>query len=211
MLSLARRHDGIGARAYLNELPPSLAGSRARTRFLVDAALENWHAVVASEEFIEKIYVANNPHLDLQTIFGTQLRPFLALAKARLGDTTGAEAAIATTPTDCYDCIRMRGKIAAVEGNWGRANYWFARAVHDGPSLPFAYTDWGYALLNCGQTDAAIEKFQLANQKGPHFGDPLEMLGRGADGEKPVAPELGEVRGGRKVRAQLGPAASEMG
>ena len=28
-----------------------------------------------------------------------------------------------------------------------------------------------------GQPDAAIEKFKLANQKGPHFADPLEGWG----------------------------------
>ena len=32
-------------------------------------------------------------------------------------------------------------------------------------------------MLTRGQPDAAIEKFTLANQKGPHFADPLEGWG----------------------------------
>src|SRR5215472_14855665 len=37
--------------------------------------------------------------------------------------------------------------------------------------------EWGRLLLARGQPDAAIEKFKLANQKGPHFADPLEGWG----------------------------------
>jgi hypothetical protein len=32
----------------------------------------------------------------------------------------------------------------------GRADRWFVRAVHDGPSIPFAYADWGQSLLARG-------------------------------------------------------------
>jgi tetratricopeptide (TPR) repeat protein len=32
-------------------------------------------------------------------------------------------------------------------------------------------------LLARGQSDAAIEKFKLANMRGPHFADPLEGWG----------------------------------
>ena len=103
--------------------------------------------------------------------------PICASAKAKLGDDTGAQAQIAPTPADCYDCLRIRGQIAAEAKAWERADWWFARAVQEGPSPPFAYSDWGNALLMRGQPDAAIEKFKLANQKGPHFADPLEGWG----------------------------------
>jgi tetratricopeptide (TPR) repeat protein len=59
----------------------------------------------------------------------------------------------------------------------GKADYWFARATHDAPSSPIAYHEWGKALLGRGQADAAIAKFTLANQKGPHFADALEGWG----------------------------------
>ena len=106
-----------------------------------------------------------------------RVAPLLAYALAMSGDVAGAQAAIAPTPGDCYDCIRTRGLIAAAAKQWGRADYWFARAVQQAPSIPFAYADWGQSLLARGQPDAAIEKFTLANQKGPHFADPLEGWG----------------------------------
>ena len=40
-----------------------------------------------------------------------------------------------------------------------------------------AYADWGQALLARGQPDAAIAKLKIANQKGPHFADALELWG----------------------------------
>ncbi|HEX4533240.1 MAG TPA: hypothetical protein VH000_03335, partial [Rhizomicrobium sp.] len=45
------------------------------------------------------------------------------------------------------------------------------------PSIPFAYADWGQMLLAKGDLDGAIVKLTIANQKGPHFADPLEMWG----------------------------------
>ena len=143
----------------------------------MDAALENWQAVVVSEASAEKNFAEFNPGDDFNAWIGTKVRPFLALAKAKLGDTAGAEAVIATTPGDCYDCVRTRGNIAAIEGQWGRADYWFARAAHDAPSIPMAYADWGQMLLQKGDHDGAIAKFTLSNQKGPHFADPLEGWG----------------------------------
>jgi tetratricopeptide (TPR) repeat protein len=47
----------------------------------------------------------------------------------------------------------------------------------DTPSLPFANTQWGQVLLARGKPDDAIEQFKLANQKSPHFADPLEGWG----------------------------------
>jgi tetratricopeptide (TPR) repeat protein len=101
----------------------------------------------------------------------------LAYAQAKLGNFSGAEANIAATPADCYDCLISRSRIAEIEGQHARADWWFDRAVKSNPSIPFAYAEWGEALLERGQSDAAIAKFTLANQKGPHFADPLEMWG----------------------------------
>ncbi len=39
------------------------------------------------------------------------------------------------------------------------------------------YFEWGRVLLARGDYDGAIAKLELANQKGPHFADPLEMWG----------------------------------
>ena len=149
-LALAQLHDGA-ARTWLDQMPPTLTPTNAATmiqaRLQVEAWLENWPAVLRSEATAEKSIAGLIPGSDLKLRFDTQLRLWLALAKAKTGDIAGAEALIATTPGDCYDCVRIRGLIAAEARQWGRADYWFARAVHDGPSPPFAYTDWGQSLL----------------------------------------------------------------
>ena len=113
----------------------------------------------------------------MNNVSRTQLRPWLALAEAKSGDTKAALNLIGTSPLDCYLCLRMRGNIDAVGGNWAGAAYWFVRAIDAAPSIPFAYTDWGAMLLVEGDTDSAIAKFKEANAKGPHFADPLEMWG----------------------------------
>jgi tetratricopeptide (TPR) repeat protein len=112
-----------------------------------------------------------------ETEVRTQIRPWLALAEAKSGDRKAALNLIGTSPLDCYLCLRMRGNIDAVGGNWSGAAYWFARAVDAAPSIPFAYTDWGAMLLAKGDADGAIAQFERAHDKGPHFADPLEMWG----------------------------------
>src|SRR5262249_4647575 len=94
--------------------------------------------------------------------------------EARLGKFASAEARIAPTPADCYRCLIARAGIAELKGERGRADFWFARAIADAPSIPFAYSNWGEALLARGKPDDAIVQFRLANRKGPHFADPLE-------------------------------------
>jgi tetratricopeptide (TPR) repeat protein len=179
-IALAHQHDAAGAREVLRDMPPeprSYLGDLSVTRLEIDVAFERWQAVVASERLVEKAYIKSYPADDLTVVFGEGLRPLLALAKARMGDPVSAAALISSTPADCYNCVVIRGQIADAAKQHGRADYWFARAVHDGPSIPFAYTDWGQSLLARGKSDDAIEKFRLANQKGPHFADPLEMWG----------------------------------
>jgi tetratricopeptide (TPR) repeat protein len=112
-----------------------------------------------------------------QEPFLVTIVPVQAYAEARLGRFGEAEALIATTPGDCDECMLMRARIAELEGQHGRADWWFARAVHDAPSIPLMYATWGQALLERGQPDAAIVQFTIANQKGPHFADPLEGWG----------------------------------
>jgi tetratricopeptide (TPR) repeat protein len=178
---LAAQHDG-GARAWLDKVPapPSRPGAAAAlviTRFQVEGMLGNWPAVLNGEAATKKSVNQLMPDQDPRLRFAVQLSPWVALAKARTGDLAGAEVVIAATPADCYNCVRARGVIAALAGQPAQADSWFARAVHDAPSIPFAYEDWGRSLLDRGQPDAAIEKFKASNTKGPHFADPLEGWG----------------------------------
>jgi tetratricopeptide (TPR) repeat protein len=185
----ARAHDGsmsrsLAARAMAeHNAPTDRRNARgtymSRARYFQDVMREDWPAAVASARSYEAQVKADPT---LSPAYGAvrlhiQVAPLLAYAVARNGDTAGAEAIIAATPQDCYDCLRIRGAIAAAAKQMSRADGWFARAVALAPSLPAGYSDWGQSMLARGQPDAAIEKFTLANQKGPHFADPLEYWG----------------------------------
>ncbi|HUE65168.1 MAG TPA: hypothetical protein VMO78_12405 [Rhizomicrobium sp.] len=150
-----------------------------RARYFRDAAAQDWRAAAADARAYAAALKADTQASPKFTALAAQTyaTPLLAIALAEGGDFAGAEAAIGPTPGDCYDCVRVRGLVAAADKQWGRADYWFARAAHDGPSIPFAYADWGQALLARGDPDAAITQFTIANQKGPHFADPLEVWG----------------------------------
>ena len=178
-VALASQHDAEGARRVLGEPLrfPSLYNRtfRARNAVLTLAALQDWQAVLTREPAAEQEMRATQVGWDFDSHFNRIMRPWLALAKAHLGDIAGGQSLIATTPLDCYDCVRVRGQIAAIAGV--QADTWFARAIHDGPSLPFAYHDWGRWLLARGKSDEAIVQFTIANQRGPKFADPLEGWG----------------------------------
>jgi tetratricopeptide (TPR) repeat protein len=103
--------------------------------------------------------------------------PLLAKARALTGDVASAEAAIATTPLDCYLCVRVRGQVAAQARDWPAADRWFAEAARQAPSLPAAYAEWGEARLARGDLAGAIAKFALAHEKGPRYADPLKGWG----------------------------------
>ena len=187
--ALARAHDAGTSRALTARVlaePPSPANRVnprgvyiSRLRYFHDIMAENWPAAVASAHAYEAEVKADatlSPKGEA-LVREIQVTPLLAYALARRGDAAGARAAIEATPNDCYDCIRARGLVASVAGQWNLADGWFARAAALGPSLPSAYADWGQSLLARGQPDAAIAKFKQANEKGPHFADPLEYWG----------------------------------
>jgi predicted Zn-dependent protease len=54
---------------------------------------------------------------------------------------------------------------------------WYSKAVALVPSSPAGYFSWGAALDKHGDLAGAAEKLKLANQKGPHWADPLKVWG----------------------------------
>jgi len=139
---------------------------------------EDWPQVRAEAEAME----AAEPRLD--AVYASpgfylpvEVWPAKAEALARGGDFGAAHALIDRTPSDCDLCLRARARIDALEGNFGGADYWFAKAVAAAPSIPFAFEDWGRSLLARGKPDDAIAQFALANRRGPHFADALEGWG----------------------------------
>ena len=62
-------------------------------------------------------------------------------------------------------CPRARHDRSSGEKKPDAAAFWFASAIRQAPSIPFAYADWGEMLLRAGKYDAAIAKFKEANPK----------------------------------------------
>jgi len=182
--ALLGQHDLSGALAYWRTMPPpnaasraSRAGQQARVDLLAAVERQDWKGIVAGQAEQKKSYLATVTPGSLGTGYARLYQPIYALAKAEIGDKAGAEAEIGAMPLNCYECMRAHASVASAEKDWPRANWWFAHAIGFAPSSPFAYEDWGRALLGRGNPDAAIAQFTLANQKGPHFADPLEGWG----------------------------------
>jgi tetratricopeptide (TPR) repeat protein len=178
----ARLHDVAAARGLLAEgqaAPSAYPDDVREARYQIDVAAGDWKAALAEAAAMHSFYVRGG-HVSSRLValaYATEVAPLLAIAQARMGQFTRAHATIDGTPGDCVPCETARGDIDALEKNWNGAAFWFARAVHDAPSLPFADADWGRMLMAKGDLDGAMAKFEIAHQKGPHFADPLEMWG----------------------------------
>ncbi len=182
----ARLHDPAKAQVLLDEaqaLDSEPDPQASRARYFIAAARSDWPAaVLAARAYQAEVSVSElstqTPGARLGVLrLKTQVWPLLATALARGGNIAAARAAIAGSPPDCYECLRVRGQIDALARNWTAGAAGFARAVKQAPSIPFAYADWGEMLLREGDLGGATAKFEIAHQKGPRFGDPLEMWG----------------------------------
>jgi hypothetical protein len=186
--ALALNHDPAAARAAIaangqqddNSLLTADADDAfsALPHYWIAAEAGNWPAALADARAADAWLTANKTARPLMAmLLPVWIHPLEALALARQGDAANAAALIGATPQDCYLCLRLRGQIAAQVGDGQAAERWFAAAVAQAPSLPFAYAEWGAMLLGRGDAVGAIAKFSLANQKSPHFADPIEMWG----------------------------------
>jgi tetratricopeptide (TPR) repeat protein len=75
------------------------------------------------------------------------------------------------------DCYRFHADILDQRGDWTAAQRAYAAAVAIAPDLPAAYYSWGLALARHNDLPGAVEKFAAANQRGPHWADPLKAWG----------------------------------
>jgi tetratricopeptide (TPR) repeat protein len=180
---LAALHEPVTARAALADYPSvSPVGAFGglyqmmllRARIVAALAEQDWPAALAVERDFAPL-AAQYP--GLAAFKPSMIDPSVALALAHSGQFAAAEARLEPMPGDCYLCLRARAEVAALQGQDARADFWFARAAVIGPSLPYAESEWGSALLDRAKPDDAIAKFKLANRKGPHFADPLEGWG----------------------------------
>ena len=171
LVAFSRLHDGGGLRAWLRDLGMPSDPRNLGFTFQSAFGLQDWAAILQFERTLPEDMRQRLARSDLLNLVA------IGIAHLRLGDVAGADRLIAPTPADCYDCLLARAEIAEIRGEYARADWWFARAVSQGPSIPFAHEDWGRALLDRGKPDDAIAQFTIANQKSPHFADPLEGWG----------------------------------
>jgi len=101
---------------------------------------------------------------------------YLGLALEYSGQSDKADADIAKGER-FVDCYRFKSDISDHRGDWAQAQKDYAAAVALAPSLPMAYESWGLALMRHQDYQDAIVKFQAANQRGPHWCDPLDHWG----------------------------------
>ena len=111
------------------------------------------------------------------TVRATQVTPYLALAQAMSGQVDAARGTIATTPSDCYVCARVRAIIAGRAGDRPQAERLFKAAVALAPSRPAAYLDWARMRLAAGDAPGAIDRAREAARLAPAWADPLQVWG----------------------------------
>jgi tetratricopeptide (TPR) repeat protein len=166
-ISLALDHDIAASRQAMGGV---YGRPERRAGFAQAAALDDWASMAP---LIPSALRSTEPGDALLTVTSSQA----ATVYAHLGRFAEAEALLAETPMDCYRCLTARGLVAALKHDWPAADRWYAEAARQGPSLPFAHTDWGQALLMKGDLDGAIAKLKEAHRRNPNFADPLELWG----------------------------------
>ena len=107
----------------------------------------------------------------------TKSWPIRAEALAMLGRVAEAQAVIAKTPLDCYECLRVRGLVATRSGQPMAAQRWFAKAARQGPRLPAAFVDWARLLADHKRFAGAEARFAKAARLAPNWADPLKYWG----------------------------------
>jgi tetratricopeptide (TPR) repeat protein len=103
---------------------------------------------------------------------------FAAVTYQKTGQPEKADAALNAVGTLTFvDCYRFRGDVLDLRGDWAGAQEWYAKAVKLAPSVPSGYYSWGLALARHGDLPSAAAKLNDANQRGPHWADPLKAWG----------------------------------
>ena len=101
---------------------------------------------------------------------------WIAPAEEAAGHPDKADAAL-TAGGRYVDCFRFRGDILDHRGDWPGAQRAYAQSVAIAPDLPAGYYSWGVALARHGDLTGGIVKLAAANQRGPHWADPLKAWG----------------------------------
>jgi tetratricopeptide (TPR) repeat protein len=180
--ALSLLHDAAGARVALRKMGPddatilrATASINPQAPYLLLAFNEERWADAASTMEPLRTLMMEITGVDPWTF------PVSAADAAKVFTGVGrleeAEALIANTPLDCYDCVLARAGLSEKRGDRARADHWFGEAVRIGPSLAAAPLAFGRARLARGDTSGALAQFREANRRAPRWADPLKFWG----------------------------------
>ena len=74
-------------------------------------------------------------------------------------------------------CKSFKGEVLDHRGDLKNADLAYRAAIALAPDLPFAYQQYGEALLRRGDRSGAIKFLSEAHDRGPHWADPLKTWG----------------------------------
>jgi tetratricopeptide (TPR) repeat protein/tetrahydromethanopterin S-methyltransferase subunit G len=172
----ARLHDHAASELALHQAKadasdPSIAAHIHFVRGeLAEAAGDKARAVEEMDAF--GAICANSPFLS--NCPGNTC--WIAPAEEAVGHPEKADAVL-KTGGQFVDCYRFRADILDGRGDWLGAQKTYEEAVALAPDLPAGYYSWGLALAKHGDLQSALAKLRDANQRGPHWADPLKAWG----------------------------------
>ena len=179
-LAQARLHEWTSAGVLTDDRDAVATDYSVQAKAEELAAAGRWaelEAVLAQPWSNRTFVIALSKFGELDHLDVVMRRPWQAYVAARLGRIQEAEALIAQAPLDCYFCLRMRGRIAAIAGQTAAADHWFAEAVRQAPSLANADQEWAEVKLARGDRTGALTLAEQAARKAPRWADPLELWG----------------------------------
>lgn len=174
-----RRLAGLPADDLALTLGMSAYGATCTPYMLLAAEQQDWHGVLRQAAGLDSFPAppaGTLPPNDVRSQFPVAYWPIEAEALARLGRLPEAEALIARTRPDCEPCMRARGRIAGIKGDWAGADHWFDEAIRTNPLIPLAYADKGQSLMDRGRADLALPVLREAIARGPNFADGYNLL-----------------------------------
>jgi len=98
---------------------------------------------------------------------------WIAPAEEAAGHPGKADALLKSAGT-YVGCYRFRADILDERGDWPGAQNAYAEAVALAPDLPAGHYSWGVTLAKHGDLAGAATKLSAADQRGPHWADPLK-------------------------------------
>ncbi len=175
-------HDPGAAELELQNAPQSTPqDSRAGAYIRALIAEQRGDSVAAAQQVETALAAIANP-LDSHALGELAQFPGLGCAVAPIEEAAGHPEkadAILANPDAAHltDCERFRGDILDHRGDWAGAQQAYAQSIALAPDLPAGYYSWGVALARHGDLASALAKLEAANQRGPHWADPLKAWG----------------------------------